>query len=123
MIFSYRRPQADTNDQSIKATRPKRSLKPCSAVGDAIPRKVDLCERFGVSRSTVRSALQKRVNAGLRVRVSGQGARVCELSAWHLLDPWVGAHGWRARPSPIRICSGKGRVVLADRFLQMARVQ
>ena len=65
------------------------------AIGDTIPREVDLCVSFGVSRSTVRSALQKLVNAGLLVRVSGQGTRVCELSAWHLLDPQVSA--WMAR--------------------------
>ncbi|OLO03154.1 MULTISPECIES: FCD domain-containing protein [Salinicola] len=71
------------------------------AIGATIPREVDLCVRFGVSRSTVRSALQKLVNAGLLVRVSGQGTRVCELSAWHLLDPQVSA--WMARyakPNP-----------------------
>lgn len=69
--------------------------------GDTIPREIDLCTRFGVSRSTVRSALQKLVNAGLVVRVSGQGTRVRELSAWHLLDPQVSA--WMARyaqPNP-----------------------
>lgn len=71
------------------------------AIGATIPREVDLCTRFGVSRSTVRSALQKLVNAGLVIRISGQGTRVCELSAWHLLDPQVSA--WMARyaqPNP-----------------------
>lgn len=71
------------------------------AIGDTIPREVDLCTRFGVSRSTIRSALQKLVNAGLLVRVSGQGTRVCELASWHLLDPQVSA--WMARyaqPNP-----------------------
>ncbi len=71
------------------------------AIGETIPREIDLCERFGVSRSTVRSALQKLVNVGLLVRVSGQGTRVRELSAWHLLDPQVSA--WMARyaqPNP-----------------------
>lgn len=71
------------------------------AIGDTIPREIDLCTRFGVSRSTVRSALQKLVNAGLLVRVSGQGTRVCELASWHLLDPQVSA--WMARyaqPNP-----------------------
>lgn len=68
---------------------------------ETIPREVDLCARFGVSRSTVRSALQKLSNAGLVVRVSGQGTRVRELAAWHLLDPQVSA--WMARyaqPNP-----------------------
>ncbi|WP_251978856.1 FadR/GntR family transcriptional regulator [Salinicola avicenniae] len=71
------------------------------AIGETIPREVDLCARFGVSRSTVRSALQKLVNVGLLVRVSGQGTRVCELATWHLLDPQVSA--WMARyaqPNP-----------------------
>ncbi len=71
------------------------------AIGAMIPREVDLCERFGVSRSTVRSALQKLVNAGLLVRISGQGTRVCELASWHLLDPQVSAWMARyARPNP-----------------------
>ncbi|MHB0775682.1 FadR/GntR family transcriptional regulator [Halomonas sp. WWR20] len=69
--------------------------------GDLIPRELDLCEQYGVSRSTVRSALQTMVAAGLVVRISGQGTRVRNFSEWHLLDPKVTE--WMARyaqPNP-----------------------
>ncbi|MDN3526244.1 FadR/GntR family transcriptional regulator [Halomonas sabkhae] len=69
--------------------------------GDFVPKELDLCKRFGVSRSTVRSALQTLVAAGLLVRISGQGSRVRALQEWHLLDPRVS--GWMARfaqPNP-----------------------
>ncbi|MBZ9540480.1 FadR family transcriptional regulator [Modicisalibacter tunisiensis] len=71
------------------------------APGDFVPRELDLCAQFGVSRSTVRSALQTLVTAGLLKRISGQGTRVRELQDWHLLDPQVSA--WMARfaqPNP-----------------------
>ena len=69
--------------------------------GEFVPRELDLCEQFGVSRSTVRSALQTLVAAGLLKRISGQGTRVRALPEWHLLDPQVSA--WMARfaqPNP-----------------------
>ncbi|GAA5174308.1 MULTISPECIES: FadR/GntR family transcriptional regulator [Halomonadaceae] len=71
------------------------------APGEFVPRELDLCEQFGVSRSTVRSALQTLVAAGLLKRISGQGTRVRALQEWHLLDPQVSA--WMARfaqPNP-----------------------
>ncbi|MDT0500730.1 MULTISPECIES: FCD domain-containing protein [unclassified Halomonas] len=69
--------------------------------GSFLPREVDLCGTYGVSRSTVRSALQQLVSGGMVVRISGQGTRVCELTDWHLLDPRVS--DWMARfaqPNP-----------------------
>ncbi|GAB2801906.1 FadR/GntR family transcriptional regulator [Halomonas shantousis] len=69
--------------------------------GDLIPRELDLCDQYGVSRSTVRSALQNMVAAGLVVRISGQGTRVRDFAEWHLLDPKVTE--WMARyaqPNP-----------------------
>lgn len=71
------------------------------APGGFLPRELDLCARYGVSRSTVRSALQQLVSAGMLTRISGQGSRVRELSDWHLLDPRVS--DWMARfaqPNP-----------------------
>ncbi|WP_110686887.1 FadR/GntR family transcriptional regulator [Salinicola aestuarinus] len=96
-LSNAREPRPDIADSLAEAI-----FSGAYASGDTIPREVDLCERFGVSRSTVRSALQKLVNAGLVVRISGQGTRVRELSAWHLLDPQVSA--WMARyaqPNPM----------------------
>lgn len=72
------------------------------APGEFLPREVDLCERFEVSRSTVRSALQVLAAAGMITRISGQGSRVQPLEGWHLLDPRVS--GWLARfahPNPV----------------------
>lgn len=71
------------------------------APGSFLPRELDLCNTYGVSRSTVRSALQQLVSGGMVVRISGQGSRVCELTHWHLLDPRVS--DWMARfakPNP-----------------------
>lgn len=70
--------------------------------GSFVPKELDLCEQFGVSRSTVRSAFQSLVAAGLLTRISGQGTRVRELQEWHLLDPRVS--DWMARfakPNPV----------------------
>ncbi|MFC3390778.1 FadR/GntR family transcriptional regulator [Aidingimonas halophila] len=69
--------------------------------GDFVPKELDLCENYGVSRSTVRSALQTLVAAGMIKRISGQGSRVTELSEWHLLNPRVSDWMARfARPNP-----------------------
>ncbi|MDN6179834.1 MAG: FadR family transcriptional regulator [Halomonas subglaciescola] len=65
------------------------------APGSFVPKELDLCAQFGVSRSTVRSAFQTLVAAGLLTRISGQGTRVRELQEWHLLDPRVS--DWMAR--------------------------
>ncbi|RTR02433.1 FadR/GntR family transcriptional regulator [Halomonas nitroreducens] len=95
-------------DSSRRSTRPDIADFLAEAIfsgeyapGDFVPKELDLCERFGVSRSTVRSALQTLVAAGLLTRISGQGTRVRPLQEWHLLDPRVSA--WMARfaqPNP-----------------------
>lgn len=72
------------------------------APGHFVPKELDLCAQFEVSRSTVRSAFQTLVAAGLLTRISGQGTRVRELQEWHLLDPRVS--DWMARfakPNPV----------------------
>ncbi|MCL6417389.1 FCD domain-containing protein [Aestuariirhabdus sp. Z084] len=62
-----------------------------------LPREVDLCEQYGVSRSTMRNTLHTFVAKGILKRISGKGTRVQEMSEWHLLDPrvmrWMAAHG------------------------------
>lgn len=63
--------------------------------GSFVPKELDICKQFAVSRSTVRSAFQTLVAAGLLTRISGQGSRVRELQEWHLLDPKVS--DWMAR--------------------------
>ena len=44
--------------------------------GEMIPREVDLCEQYGVSRSTIRMAMIRLVNEGLMTRVKGVGTFV-----------------------------------------------
>lgn len=46
------------------------------AVGDAVPSERELCDRFGVSRMTVRQAIDALVNEGLLVREQGRGTFV-----------------------------------------------
>ena len=45
-------------------------------VGSLLPPEWDLCERFGVSRSTVREAIRKLSEVGLVIRHHGVGTRV-----------------------------------------------
>ena len=45
-------------------------------VGDMLPKEVDLCRQFGVSRPTVRLALLHLVNSGYLTRVKGKGTFV-----------------------------------------------
>lgn len=44
--------------------------------GERIPREVDLCAQYGVSRSTIRMAMMRLVNEGLMTRVKGVGTFV-----------------------------------------------
>ncbi|MFC3284856.1 FadR/GntR family transcriptional regulator [Litchfieldella rifensis] len=100
-----------TSSPNNRASRPDIAEQLAEAIfsgvyapGDFVPKELDLCEQFSVSRSTVRSALQTLVAAGMVKRISGQGSRVRELTEWHLLDPRVSE--WMARfaqPNP-RIC-------------------
>lgn len=44
--------------------------------GEIIPREIDLCDHYGVSRTTIRTAMMYLVNEGLVVRVKGVGTFV-----------------------------------------------
>lgn len=56
-------------------------LKP----GDALPSEADLCERFGVSRSSVREAQKMLVVAGVLTAKPGAGASVSAMSAHDIM--------------------------------------
>jgi GntR family transcriptional regulator, galactonate operon transcriptional repressor len=70
--------------------------------GDFVPRELDLCERFRVNRSAVRSDIRQLVDTGIIERISGHGSKVREYSDWQILDPTV--TGWMTRyaaPNPM----------------------
>ncbi len=65
-----------------------------------IPREVDLSRQFGVSRSTIRAALQTLTAKGIIERVSGSGTRIRPMTCWNILDHevigWVSKYGTAA---------------------------
>src|SRR5215218_5302529 len=59
------------------------------AVGEWLPREVDLAARFGISRGTAREVVHSlRLRGVIDVR-HGQGAWVQPEDCWELLDPEV----------------------------------
>lgn len=57
--------------------------------GDLLPKEVELVERFGVSRASVRTGLQSLASRGIVRRVVGQGTVVQDFRDWNILDPVV----------------------------------
>ncbi|WP_106477616.1 FadR/GntR family transcriptional regulator [Phytohalomonas tamaricis] len=57
--------------------------------GDFIPKELEICERFSLSRSVVRRHLSQLVDGGIIERISGYGSKVREYSEWNILDPVV----------------------------------
>lgn len=57
--------------------------------GDFIPKEMEICERFALSRTVVRRHLAQLVNGGIIERISGHGSRVREFAEWKILDPQV----------------------------------
>ncbi|WP_199287848.1 FadR/GntR family transcriptional regulator [Kushneria phosphatilytica] len=63
--------------------------------GDFIPRELDLCQQFDLSRNVVRRQLSMLVDGGIIERISGHGSRVLPWQSWNILDPVV--TDWIAR--------------------------
>lgn len=57
--------------------------------GDFIPKEMQICDQFGLSRTVVRRHLSQLVDGGIIERISGHGSRVREYSEWRILDPVV----------------------------------
>lgn len=57
--------------------------------GDFIPKEMEICADFGLSRTVVRRHLAQLVDGGIIERISGHGSRVREYSEWRILDPLV----------------------------------
>lgn len=69
--------------------------------GDLLPKETELCDRFAMSRPSVRSGLQILASLGIIRRISGHGTVVEEFREWNILDPlvtrWMAEH---AAPNP-----------------------
>lgn len=66
-------------------------------IGGLLPTELELCSRFGVSRTVVREAVKQLTSKGLLRTSSGIGTWVPAATEWNFLDPlvftWVRASG------------------------------
>lgn len=62
--------------------------QPAYRDGNFFPKEVDIAEKLGVARNTVRHAIAKLVNEGLLVRKKGVGTRVAAKRIPTRLDSW-----------------------------------
>ncbi|MDD7911674.1 FCD domain-containing protein [Pseudovibrio exalbescens] len=68
------------------------SIKP----GGLLPKELELCAQYAVSRATIRSCLGELVSYGIVSRTSGQGTYVQPYEDWMILAPtvasWIAAY-------------------------------
>ena len=62
--------------------------QPAYRNGEFLPKEVDIAEKIGVARNTVRHAIGKLVNEGLLVRKKGVGTKVAARRIPTRLDSW-----------------------------------
>ncbi len=62
--------------------------QPAYRNGDFLPKEVDMADKLGVARNTVRHAISKLVNEGLLVRKKGVGTKVAAKRIPTRLDSW-----------------------------------
>ena len=67
--------------QKIKVSIRKGELKP----GDRIPSHDELCERWGISRTTIREALNKLESEGILTKYQGRGTYINEITAERMI--------------------------------------
>lgn len=68
--------------KKIKVSIRKGELKP----GDRIPSHDELCERWGISRTTVREALNKLESEGILTKYQGRGTYINEITADRMMS-------------------------------------
>jgi GntR family transcriptional repressor for pyruvate dehydrogenase complex len=68
--------------QRIKVAIGKGELKP----GDRIPSHNELCERWGISRTTIREALNKLESEGILTKYQGRGTYINEITPSRILS-------------------------------------
>lgn len=75
---------ADTVAEELEKRILEGSLKP----GDLLPSERELAIELGVSRPSLREAIQKMVSKGLLTTRHGYGTRVTDRLEAHFVDPW-----------------------------------
>jgi DNA-binding FadR family transcriptional regulator len=68
------------------------------APGTTLPTEVELCELYGVSRTTVREALKRLLGKGLVAGTARAGTRVLPTGSWNQFDPDLLT--WRLEAAP-----------------------
>jgi GntR family transcriptional repressor for pyruvate dehydrogenase complex len=74
--------KASLSDEKIKAAIRNGELKP----GDRIPSHDDLCKRWGISRTTIREALNKLESLGILTKYQGRGTYINDITADNMIS-------------------------------------
>ena len=85
--------QLDTESKAPLHNKVERMMRelieqPAYLNGAFLPKEVDIAEKLGVARNTVRHAISKLVNEGLLVRKKGVGTKVAARRIPTRLDSW-----------------------------------
>ena len=89
------------------------------APGDRVATEAELCRRFGVSRITVRQAMDSLVSEGILVRTAGRGTFVADpvrADSLELYTPLIGPHLYDAHGISVVVTSRE--LLYADARLQ-----
>lgn len=90
--------------------------------GELIPNEIEMAEKFGISRHTLRMAIGRLVNEGLLVRTAGLGTRVCtrpvytDVNAWASFTREMQKQGVEVENFQIKVAMEKADAEVAERL-------